>query len=174
MEKACVDSSSMMSPAGLSAEIMERQGYSQRKKAVYSGAFRGLGITAALHPRNPHVPSLHLNLRYFDSLDGSHFVVMGSIDVTPFSSASRPLVAQFHRELHEVKFQTHLLYFVGSVSCCCLQEHDKLACVHMWISFMHTAVSAIQLLLRPPEGACRSPLSVAPSKGDGKRRGHFL
>ena len=102
VEKACVDSSSMMSPAGLSAEIMERQGYSQRKKAVYSGAFRGLGITAALHPRNPHVPSLHLNLRYFDSLDGSHFVVMGSIDVTPFSSASRPLVAQFHRELHEL------------------------------------------------------------------------
>ncbi len=44
--------------------------------------FYATGVSIVLHPRNPHVPIIHMNVRYFE-LDGGRFWFGGGIDLTP-------------------------------------------------------------------------------------------
>ena len=50
-------------------------------------AWTALGVSLVLHPRNPHVPTTHLNVRYFEARkDGAEPVWWfgGGFDLTPF------------------------------------------------------------------------------------------
>jgi coproporphyrinogen III oxidase len=51
-------------------------------------AWEALGVSVVVHPRNPHVPTSHLNLRYFaaDASDGAPAVWWfgGGFDLTPY------------------------------------------------------------------------------------------
>jgi coproporphyrinogen III oxidase len=50
-------------------------------------AWTALGVSLVLHPRNPHVPTTHLNVRYFEARkDGAETVWWfgGGFDLTPF------------------------------------------------------------------------------------------
>jgi len=50
-------------------------------------AWTALGVSLVLHPRNPHVPTTHLNVRYFEARkDGADPVWWfgGGFDLTPF------------------------------------------------------------------------------------------
>ncbi len=50
-------------------------------------SFRALGVSLVLHPRNPHVPTVHLNVRYFlAQKDGAAPVWWfgGGMDLTPY------------------------------------------------------------------------------------------
>jgi len=44
--------------------------------------FYATGVSIVLHPKNPHVPIIHMNVRYFETSDGGYWFG-GGIDVTP-------------------------------------------------------------------------------------------
>lgn len=62
-------------------------------RGIYSPAMESLlnekaeeyaatGISSILHPRNPHMPIIHMNIRYFELDNGTHWFG-GGIDLTP-------------------------------------------------------------------------------------------
>ncbi len=67
--------------------------------------FYATGLSIVLHPVNPYVPIIHMNIRYFELSDGTWWFG-GGIDLTPhyidFEDASF-----FHRKLQEVCNQHH-------------------------------------------------------------------
>jgi len=48
--------------------------------------FYALGISSVIHPRNPHVPTVHFNYRYFEveTKDGTQWWFGGGTDLTPY------------------------------------------------------------------------------------------
>ena len=60
-------------------------------------AFYATGVSIVLHPANPHVPIIHMNVRYFE-LDGGRYWFGGGIDLTPHY-IDREQAAYFHRQL---------------------------------------------------------------------------
>ncbi len=54
------------------------------------------GVSLVLHPLNPHVPTVHLNVRYFETEGMSWFG--GGVDLTPYYPEKK-LVVDFHRRL---------------------------------------------------------------------------
>ena len=53
----------------------------QRPEAAGHG-FYATGTSMVLHPRNPYIPTVHLNYRYFDA--GPVWWFGGGIDLTPY------------------------------------------------------------------------------------------
>ena len=45
--------------------------------------FFATGVSIVLHPDNPHVPIIHMNVRYFETSNGEKYWFGGGIDVTP-------------------------------------------------------------------------------------------
>jgi coproporphyrinogen III oxidase len=60
-------------------------------------SFYATGVSIVLHPRNVHVPIIHMNVRYFE-LDGGRYWFGGGIDLTPHY-VDREQAAWFHRQL---------------------------------------------------------------------------
>jgi coproporphyrinogen III oxidase len=58
-------------------------------RSRFAGArFQAIGVSVVVHPRNPHVPASHANIRYIET-EGhgdipSHFWFGGGFDLTPF------------------------------------------------------------------------------------------
>lgn len=72
-----------------------------RKQLNLDGAeFFATGVSIVLHPYNPHVPIMHMNVRYFE-MDTGVYWFGGGIDMTPhyvdFSLAQR-----FHQDLKRI------------------------------------------------------------------------
>ncbi|XP_076445342.1 oxygen-dependent coproporphyrinogen-III oxidase-like [Babylonia areolata] len=74
--------------------------------------FFAAGISSVIHPRNPHVPTMHFNYRYFEvtQVDGTkQWWFGGGTDLTPYY-LDKEDVALFHKELkkacdkHDKKF----------------------------------------------------------------------
>ena len=65
-------------------------------------AFQVTGVSLVMHPHNPHVPTIHMNVRYFQA-DASPdcWWFGGGIDVTPVYPVFAQVVA-FHRQLKEI------------------------------------------------------------------------
>ncbi|MBM3289733.1 MAG: coproporphyrinogen III oxidase, partial [Candidatus Hydrogenedentes bacterium] len=61
--------------------------------------FFATGVSLVVHPRNPHVPTIHMNIRHFDA--GGHWWFGGGIDLTPYVPAHAEAAA-FHRTLKDV------------------------------------------------------------------------
>jgi len=61
--------------------------------------FYATGVSIVLHPRNPHVPIIHMNVRYFE-LDGGRFWFGGGIDLTPHYLVPGQ-AAFFHQQLKD-------------------------------------------------------------------------
>lgn len=59
--------------------------------------FYATGVSIVLHPRNPHTPIIHMNVRYFE-LGGGRWWFGGGIDLTPHY-IDRGLAGDFHRRL---------------------------------------------------------------------------
>jgi len=55
------------------------------------------GISSIIHPKNPYVPIIHMNVRYFRLSSGKSWFG-GGIDLTPHY-VDKPEAAWFHREL---------------------------------------------------------------------------
>ena len=65
-----------------------------------AGRFAATGVSSVLHPHNPHVPIIHMNVRYF-SLDDGTWWFGGGIDLTPHYVVSGEARA-FHADLKAV------------------------------------------------------------------------
>ena len=65
-----------------------------------AGQFAATGVSSVLHPHNPHVPIIHMNVRYF-SLDDGTWWFGGGIDLTPHYVVADEARA-FHADLKAV------------------------------------------------------------------------
>ena len=70
----------------------------QRPEAAGHG-FYATGTSMVLHPRNPYIPTVHLNYRYFEA--GPVWWFGGGIDLTPYYPF-REDAAHFHRTIREM------------------------------------------------------------------------
>jgi coproporphyrinogen III oxidase len=61
--------------------------------------FFATGVSLVMHPRNPHVPTIHMNIRYFRAGEVSWFG--GGVDLTPYYPDEAKVVA-FHRALRDL------------------------------------------------------------------------
>lgn len=62
--------------------------------------FYATGVSIVLHPANPHVPIIHMNVRYFET-DNGLWWFGGGIDLTPHYVVPE-LASQFHAKLKNV------------------------------------------------------------------------
>lgn len=63
--------------------------------------FFATGVSIVLHPSNPHVPIIHMNVRYFETKGAGKYWFGGGIDVTPHYIVEDD-AAYFHKTLKEV------------------------------------------------------------------------
>ena len=70
---------------------------SQRPEAAGHG-FYATGTSMVLHPRNPYVPTVHLNYRYFEA--GPVWWFGGGVDLTPYYPAIEDVI-HFHTTLKQ-------------------------------------------------------------------------
>jgi coproporphyrinogen III oxidase len=54
----------------------------QKQMNIGGTEFFATGVSIVLHPHNPHIPIIHMNVRYFELNDGT-FWFGGGIDLTP-------------------------------------------------------------------------------------------
>jgi len=62
--------------------------------------FFATGVSIVMHPNNPHVPIIHMNIRYFE-LDNGTYWFGGGIDLTPHY-VNDVQASYFHTKLKEV------------------------------------------------------------------------
>jgi coproporphyrinogen III oxidase len=77
------------------------------KLKVDSDEFFATGVSLIMHPENPHVPIVHMNVRYFELGDGSYWFG-GGIDLTPIY-INKKEAADFHNALKVIcdKYQAN-------------------------------------------------------------------
>ncbi len=71
----------------------------QHRPELAGAPFEAMGVSLVLHPRNPHVPTVHLNVRMFSALpEGREPVVWfgGGMDLTPYYGVEED-ARLFHR-----------------------------------------------------------------------------
>lgn len=72
-----------------------------RKQLGLNGnEFFATGVSIVLHPSNPHVPIIHMNVRYFE-LDSGEYWFGGGIDLTPHYVIPENAVV-FHQRLKNI------------------------------------------------------------------------
>ena len=79
----------------------------QRPEAAGHG-FYATGTSMVLHPRNPYIPTVHLNYRYFEA--GPVWWFGGGIDLTPYYPFAED-AAHFHRTLKQACDEHHPEYY---------------------------------------------------------------
>lgn len=62
--------------------------------------YAATGVSSIIHPRNAHVPIIHMNIRYFTLNNGIHWFG-GGIDLTPHY-INKLDAAWFHRQLKDI------------------------------------------------------------------------
>ena len=79
----------------------------QRPEAAGHG-FYATGTSMVLHPRNPYIPTVHLNYRYFEA--GPVWWFGGGIDLTPYYPFAED-ASHFHKTLKQACDQHHPQYY---------------------------------------------------------------
>ncbi len=64
------------------------------RPGIAGRSWEAMGVSLVLHPRNPHVPTVHMNVRYFVAGDAWWFG--GGMDLTPYYPFDEDCV-HFHR-----------------------------------------------------------------------------
>ena len=72
----------------------------QKALGVSESRFLATGVSIVIHPNNPHVPIIHMNIRYFELKDGTYWFG-GGIDLTPHY-VDKEDAAYFHKALKGV------------------------------------------------------------------------
>jgi len=71
----------------------------QHRPELAGAPFEALGVSLVMHPRNPHVPTVHMNVRMFAALPEGQPPVSwfgGGMDLTPYYGVEED-AAHFHR-----------------------------------------------------------------------------
>lgn len=71
-----------------------------KKESPDATRFNATGVSLVIHPHNPHVPLIHMNVRYFET-DAGDCWFGGGIDLTPAYPVEEQ-VRWFHGQLKEV------------------------------------------------------------------------
>lgn len=71
----------------------------EQMKLAADTPFFATGVSLVIHPRNPQVPTIHMNVRYFEA--GPRWWFGGGIDLTP-NYPDRRSAIEFHRGLAAV------------------------------------------------------------------------
>jgi coproporphyrinogen III oxidase len=69
------------------------------RPALAGAPFEAMGVSLVLHPRNPHVPTVHMNVRLFAAMPKDAEPVVwfgGGMDLTPYYGVNEDAV-HFHR-----------------------------------------------------------------------------
>ncbi|MDP1574790.1 MAG: oxygen-dependent coproporphyrinogen oxidase [Coxiellaceae bacterium] len=59
----------------------------QKRPELVGAEFEALGVSSVIHPRNPFVPTAHMNVRYFQAKKGNGEIIWwfgGGYDLTPY------------------------------------------------------------------------------------------
>jgi len=72
----------------------------KKNTEITGNTFFATGVSIVLHPFNPHVPIIHMNVRYFE-MDNGTFWFGGGIDLTPHYIIESQ-AQHFHSELKEL------------------------------------------------------------------------
>ena len=75
----------------------------QHRPDLAGAPFEALGVSLVFHPRNPHVPTVHMNVRMFAAMpEGQAPVVWfgGGMDLTPYYGCEED-AAHFHRSCRD-------------------------------------------------------------------------
>ena len=67
---------------------------SAHRPEIAGGSWEALGVSMVLHPRNPYVPTVHMNVRFF--VAGGAWWFGGGMDLTPYYPFEEDC-AHFHR-----------------------------------------------------------------------------
>lgn len=67
---------------------------------IKGSEFFATGVSIVLHPHNPHIPIIHMNVRYFETNDGQYWFG-GGIDLTPHYIVNSHATL-FHQRLLEI------------------------------------------------------------------------
>lgn len=81
----------------------------RRQLNLDGNSFYATGVSIVLHPKNPHVPIIHMNVRYFE-LDNGTCWFGGGIDLTPHYIVDRQAV-QFHERLKAICDQFNVTFY---------------------------------------------------------------
>jgi coproporphyrinogen III oxidase len=65
-------------------------------KVAENTPFFATGVSLVIHPHNPHVPTIHMNVRFFQA--GEVWWFGGGVDLTPYYPVKSQVV-QFHKRL---------------------------------------------------------------------------
>ena len=76
--------------------------------------FVATGVSLVIHPTNPFVPTIHMNIRYFEAGDVCWFG--GGIDLTPYYP-KREQVIEFHCALKAICDESHEDYALFKKTC---------------------------------------------------------
>ncbi len=71
----------------------------QHRPELAGAPFEAMGVSLVFHPRNPHVPTVHMNVRLFSALPPGREPVSwfgGGMDLTPYYGVEQDAV-HFHR-----------------------------------------------------------------------------
>jgi coproporphyrinogen III oxidase len=71
----------------------------QHRPALAGAPFEAMGVSLVLHPRNPHVPTVHMNVRLFAAMPKDAEPVVwfgGGMDLTPYYGVAED-ATHFHR-----------------------------------------------------------------------------
>jgi len=79
----------------------------QRPEAAGHG-FYATGTSMVLHPRNPYIPTVHLNYRYFEA--GPVWWFGGGVDLTPYYPFAED-AAHFHQTIKQACDKHHQEYY---------------------------------------------------------------
>ncbi len=75
---------------------------SSGRPELAGAGFRAMGVSLVLHPRNPYVPTTHMNVRYFQAIRDGAVVAWwfgGGFDLTPFYPFDEDIL-HWHRTAH--------------------------------------------------------------------------
>lgn len=72
----------------------------KRQLGLDGNEFYATGVSIVLHPENPHIPIIHMNVRYFQ-LDSGVYWFGGGIDLTPHYIVESQ-AGDFHRSLKDL------------------------------------------------------------------------
>lgn len=71
--------------------------------------FYATGVSIVIHPQSPMVPIIHMNIRYFEMSNGTHWLG-GGIDLTPHYVMDED-AKFFHQQLKAVCDKHHAIYY---------------------------------------------------------------
>jgi coproporphyrinogen III oxidase len=81
----------------------------KEKVSALATAFFATGVSIVLHPNSPHVPIIHMNIRYFET-DAGDAWFGGGIDLTPIY-INKKQAADFHASLRNTCDAFHTEYY---------------------------------------------------------------